>query len=77
MLIVYLPFVIGLAGHGALAERTPLTPVRSAREAKRVAEIAARGTLHFGFDKVTCLGRQSGELRFGPPLSHWSTLGRP
>lgn len=77
MLIVYLPFVIGLARSGGLTERTPLTPVRTAREAKRVAEMAARGILHFGFDKVSYLGRQSGEPHFGPPLSQWSTLGRP
>ncbi len=76
MLIVYLPFVMGLAAEGMVAERIALSPVLSARQAKRVAETAARGSLHFGFDKVAYLGRLLGEPRYGPPLSRWSTLGR-
>lgn len=74
MLIVYLPFVLRRDEDGAVTER--LTHVHSSKRAKQIAEAAAQGSRHFGFDKVQYLGLRLGEHQYGPRLARWSTMGR-
>jgi hypothetical protein len=75
VLIVYLPFVMDAIDGGAV-EFNRLMHVLSARQAKRAAQAASRGTLHFGFDKVEYRGQFSGTPQYGPVLSRWSTAGQ-
>jgi hypothetical protein len=75
MFIVYLPFVLGRAGERA-GEPVRLAHVLSAKQARRVAEAAAHGHQHFGFDKVEYLGRRLGKHQYGARLARWSTAGR-
>ena len=75
MLIVYLPFVMDTIDGGAV-EFNRLVHVFSARKAKRVAQAASHGTLHFGFDKVEYRGQTSGAHQYGPVLARWSTAGQ-
>jgi hypothetical protein len=74
--IVYRPMVLDQDSLGTWIP-IHLQHCLTAKQAKRVAAMAASGMADYGYDKVAYLGRITGINHYGPTLSRWQTGRNP